>query len=153
MTSPAWRVRSTTHRPVFLLSGLLKCGLCAGGYTIVGKHRLGCATRRSKGTCDNATTIARTTVERRALGGLRERMLTAAEFVRSFEAESIHLRKEASSRLVQATARLAEVERRIAGIAESIENGAWNKTLSQRLDELEREQVTLQEEAAAGGGS
>ena len=141
-----------THRPVFLLSGLLKCGVCGGGYTMVGKHRLGCATRRSRGTCDNGTTIARTTIESRVLTGLRERMLTpriAAEFIRSFEAECIRARKESAGRSAQATTRLAEVERRIAGIVESIENGAWNRTLGLRLEELEREQVTLQAEVAA----
>ncbi len=137
---------NAAHRPTFLLSGLLTCGVCGGSYTMVGKHRLGCATRRSKGTCDNATTIARSTVERRVLGGLRDQMLTpelAAEFVRSFEAESARLRKAAASRSTQATTRLVEVDRRIAGIVESIESGAWNKALGLRLEELEREQATL----------
>jgi hypothetical protein len=41
------------HRHKFLLSGLLKCGCCGGGFTIVGKDRYGCATHRTKGTCDN----------------------------------------------------------------------------------------------------
>ncbi len=75
------------HRGVFLLSGLLRCGCCGGGYTIVGRDRYGCAMRRSKGTCGNATTIIRQTVERRVMDGLRERMLTpalAAEFVRAY---------------------------------------------------------------------
>ena len=77
-----------THRPIFLLSGLLKCGGCGGGYTVIGKGRYGCATRRGKGTCDNSATITRQSLERRVLGGLRERMLTpdsVAAFVREFE--------------------------------------------------------------------
>jgi site-specific DNA recombinase len=42
------------HRRHFLLSGLLVCGSCGGGYTIVGRDRYGCAAHRSKGTCTNA---------------------------------------------------------------------------------------------------
>ena len=135
-----------SHRPVSLLGGLLTCGVCGGGYTMTGKHRIGCATRRGKGTCDNAVTIVRSAVERRVLDGLRDRMLTpelAAEFARAFEAETARLQREAGMRGAEARTRLAEIERKITGIVASIENGAWNRALSVRLDELESEQTTL----------
>jgi len=61
------------HRRKFLLSGLLKCGRCGGGYTIVGKDRYGCATRRSKGTCDNTSTVTRPEIEARVFAGLKAR--------------------------------------------------------------------------------
>jgi hypothetical protein len=64
------------HRRQFLLSGLLVCGCCGGGYTIMAKDRYGCAAHRQKGTCDNTRTISRARIEARILGGLRERMLT-----------------------------------------------------------------------------
>jgi DNA invertase Pin-like site-specific DNA recombinase len=60
------------HRRRFLLSGLLVCGSCGGGYTIIGPDRYGCATRRSKGTCSNALVIARAEIEERVLAGLRD---------------------------------------------------------------------------------
>jgi transposase len=44
------------HRRRFLFSGLLKCGECGAGYTIIGKNRYGCAGRRSKGICSNNNT-------------------------------------------------------------------------------------------------
>ena len=44
------------HRPRFLLSGLLTCGTCGGGYTIRAKDRYGCATRGRQGTCPNSRT-------------------------------------------------------------------------------------------------
>src|SRR5262249_5536719 len=59
------------HRRKFLLSELLVCGECGGGYTIMGKDRYGCATRRAKGTCGNAKTITRQKIESRVLGGLK----------------------------------------------------------------------------------
>ena len=45
------------HRRKFLLSGLLKCGCCGGGFTIVAEDRYGCATHRNKGTCANSASI------------------------------------------------------------------------------------------------
>ena len=51
---------NTSHRPRFLLSGLLRCGCCGGGFTIVAKDRYGCATRKQKGTCQNNRTILQT---------------------------------------------------------------------------------------------
>ena len=63
------------HRRKFLLSGLLECGCCGGGYTIIGKDRYGCATLRAKGTCANQRTIMRQHIETRVLSGLKERLL------------------------------------------------------------------------------
>ena len=51
------------HRRQFLLSGLLICACCGGAYTITGKDRYACATRRSKGTCSNALVINRQQLE------------------------------------------------------------------------------------------
>src|SRR5262249_27277787 len=78
------------HRRRFLLSGLLVCGSCGGGYTIIGPDRYGCAARRSKGTCSNSLVIARAEIEERVLSGLRERMMTpdlVAVFIEEFNAE------------------------------------------------------------------
>jgi DNA invertase Pin-like site-specific DNA recombinase len=39
-----------SRRNKFLLSGLLKCGECGGGYTITSKDRYGCANRKNRKT-------------------------------------------------------------------------------------------------------
>jgi DNA invertase Pin-like site-specific DNA recombinase len=78
------------HRRRYLLSGLLVCGCCGGGYTIVGPDRYGCATRRSKGTCSNTLAIGRNEIEARVLEGLRERMMApklVPAFIDEFKAE------------------------------------------------------------------
>ena len=140
------------HRRAFLLSGLLTCGCCGGGYTIMGKDRYGCATRRGKGTCSNSTTITRQTVERRVLSGLRERMLTpelVETFVRTFEAELASLEKSKLSTRRAAADKLAEVQRRLEGVLRAIENGAWSDSLQVRLTELERSKTTLTQDLAA----
>ena len=78
------------HRRKFLLSGLLTCGACGGPYTIVGKDRYACATRRAKGTCSNDISITRQAIEARVLSGLKDRLLApelVAEFVQAFQDE------------------------------------------------------------------
>src|SRR5260370_9744701 len=52
-------------------------------YTITGKDRYACATRRSKGTCSNALVINRQQLEARILNGLKERLM-APELVKAF---------------------------------------------------------------------
>lgn len=142
------------HRRKFLLSGLLACGCCGGGYTIVATDRYGCATRRGKGTCSNTNTIRRQHVEQRVLCGLKERMLApelVAEFVQAFIAETAALRAAAVGTEVRLKAELAEVERRLEGILRAVENGAWNASLQTRLNELEAKQADLRARLADGG--
>ena len=38
------------HRQKYLMSGLLACGACGGGFTIINAHEYGCASHRAKGT-------------------------------------------------------------------------------------------------------
>jgi DNA invertase Pin-like site-specific DNA recombinase len=61
--------RNRAHRRKYLLSGLLECGVCGGGFTIVDVKDYGCATHRSKGTCSNDRRIRRAELERRVLDG------------------------------------------------------------------------------------
>lgn len=64
------------RRPVHLLSGLLECGVCGGGYGIVVKDRYGCINRNRHGTCTNPRSIRRPHLEERALAGIRDRLVS-----------------------------------------------------------------------------
>jgi site-specific DNA recombinase len=137
-----------THRRRFLLSGLLICGCCGGGYTIVGIDRYGCATRRSKGTCSNTFTIRRHEIEERVFAGLRERMMApelVAAFVDEFNAELRRLAGETAAERDAAQRMLAQADRKIAGIVKAIEDGAYSSVLKDRLALFERQKA----EAAA----
>jgi DNA invertase Pin-like site-specific DNA recombinase len=137
---------SAKHRPQFLLSGLLLCGCCGGGYTIIGKDRYGCATRRGKGTCSNGQTIMRQHIEARVLEGLRENMLTAdavSAFISEFAAALADLERQAGSERRRLSKELDQVERRLGGVLRAIEDGAWNDTLRARLTELEASKTSL----------
>jgi hypothetical protein len=92
---------NATHRPRFLLSGLMVGGCCGGGYTVVAKDRYGCATRKQKGTCANARTISRQEIEGRVLVGLKERLMASdmvEAFMAAFVEETARVRVEAAGR-------------------------------------------------------
>jgi len=60
-----------SQRPRYLLSGLLKCGCCSGGFVKANHGRYGCATSKNKGTCDNTLKIEQDRLEQLVLKTLR----------------------------------------------------------------------------------
>src|SRR5690606_20928313 len=82
----AWERR----KPRFLLTGLVKCGCCGGGFSTIGKDRFGCSNSRNKGTsvCDNRTGITREDLEGRILSLLTDRLMDP-DLVKVFAAEYI----------------------------------------------------------------
>ena len=137
------------HRHTYLLGGTLQCGVCGGAYTIIGKDRYGCATRRGKGTCDNGKTIGRQVLERRVLNGLKDGLLTPElikGFVERFTAEIAASTKTADADKLRVERDLRDVGKRVAGVLQAVESGTWSKALSTRLAELEARQTSLQSE-------
>jgi DNA invertase Pin-like site-specific DNA recombinase len=136
-----------THRRKFLLSGLMHCGCCGAPYAVLGKDRFGCSTHRSKGTCGNTVTINRQRIEARVLAALQSRMLTpelVEHFVRTFEEEVTRQQREASSTQARLQSQMAAVRRKLDGVLSAIEDGAWNDSLKQRLNQLEAEKRQLE---------
>jgi hypothetical protein len=135
------------------LSGLLVCGSCGSGYTIVGPDRYGCAAHRSNGTCTNTLLISRHALEDRALSGLKERMMApdlVAAFVDEFNAEMRKLATSAECETLAAKRALAEIERKLAAIVRAIEDGAYTPTLKARLTALEQEKAQTEARLRAG---
>ena len=100
--APVQSQGSRTTAKNFCSGGLLTCGSCGGGYTIIGADRYGCAATRSKGTsgngtCRNRTTITKQAIEARVLSGIKDRMLApelVAAFVTEFAAECARLNRD-----------------------------------------------------------
>jgi DNA invertase Pin-like site-specific DNA recombinase len=140
-----------THRPRFLLSGLLTCGVCGGGYTIRAKNRYGCARRGSQGTCSNGRTILRQDLERRILDGLRSSLVTPemiGEFTREYIAEWNRLQANRRTTSNDRDRKLADVRRRLASIMDAIEQGIITPTTKERLETLEAEKTSLEQAPA-----
>ena len=140
------------HRRKFLLSGVLACGVCGAGYTVMGKDRYGCAAHRSQGTCGNDRTIGRAEIERRVLDGLKHRLLAPElfeAFAEAYLAESQRLLREADRQRDGLTARLAEIERKLGAMIRAIEDGLYQPSMKQRMAALEADKAALLAELAA----
>jgi len=135
------------RRRKFLLSELLVCGQCGGRYTVVGKDRYGCATRRAKGTCSNDRTITRQKIEARVLGGLKDKLMApelVAEFIRSYQAEINAAAKAAVARSGELKREAEAVERKMAGIMAAIEDGMYTPALKERMKGLEKRKAEIE---------
>ena len=141
-------ILNRTHRPQYLLSGLLTCGICGGGYTIVGKQRYGCFNRKSRGTCSNKRTISRDEIETRVLTGLKDKLLAPEiihRAVKDIQAETNRLNREKSIAFDRDKRSLVDIEKKIKDIVTAVENGNHHSTLFVRLTELEAEKTTVEE--------
>ena len=123
-----------------LLSGLIKCGSCGGGMTIVNRERYSCSARREKGTCDSPVGISAQHLETRVINGLKEILLGREEllqtFASSFHDETVRLRRERNQQTEISQKELIKVQRSIDRCLDFITGGdgaldTVRKTLAQ----------------------
>lgn len=140
------RALLNARRPAYLLSGLLECGTCGGTYAIVVSDRYGCVGHHRSRNCPNSRTIRREELERRALAGVADRLVSADKIEAAVAAYAAHINRENREQRVQAdadTRALARIERAIAGIMAAIEDGLYQPTMKARMAELEREKADV----------
>lgn len=140
------RALHNARRPAYLLSGLLECGECEERYAIVVTDRYGCVGRYRRGTCTNNRTIKRAELERRALAGIADKLVSADKIEAAVAAHAAHINQANRERRVQAdadTRALAKIERAIAGIMAAIEDGLYQPAMKARMAELEREKTEI----------
>ncbi|WP_338045769.1 recombinase family protein [Parasedimentitalea marina] len=63
------------QRPKNLFSGLVKCGACGGGYSMISQTHMGCSSARNKGTCSNRLGIQREKLEVDILTALEDHLM------------------------------------------------------------------------------
>ena len=100
------------RRPRYLFSGLMRCGVCGGGFTKISLHHFSCSTARNKGTCINLLTIRRDMLEAMVQDALRHRLMDPelfTVFVTEFTAEWNRLQADAGAGLAAKRSELAEV--------------------------------------------
>ena len=142
------------HRPRFLLSGLLRCGCCGGGYTIIAKDRFGCATRKQKGTCQNNRTISRQEIDARVMDGLKDRLLKpelVAAFIEGFQADMARARAIENAQRAKVEKKRIEIGRKIAALVRAIEDGLYEPSMKERMQVLKDEKALLPPDEAEGG--
>ncbi len=147
LTADGRGVRSErARRPRHLFSGLLACGACGGGFTLVGGRHYGCASARNKGTCGNRLTIRRDVLEETVLAGLRENLLhpdLVAVFVEEYRREVERLRKGAGKADAARRRELAKVERQIGRIVEAVKDGFYVPAMKAEMAGLETRRAEL----------
>lgn len=140
------RSLNAAHRPAYLFSGLLECGVCGGTYAIVVGDRYGCVGRHRSHTCTNARTIRRAELERRALAGIADRLVSPDRIEAAVAAYAAHINRENRERRIQAdadTRALAKIDKAVAGIMAAIEDGLYQPSMKARMAELEREKADI----------
>ena len=135
------------RRPRHLFSGLVRCGVCGSGYSMISKDLLGCSRRRNNGTCSNALNIRRDALEASVLSGLRDNMLQPAmfkEFCEAYTKETNRLRMDAGASQETTRTELARVERQIRSMIGAIKDGLYHASMKQEMDRLETRRLELQ---------
>jgi site-specific DNA recombinase len=135
------------RRVKYLFSGLTRCACCNGGYTIISKDLLGCATARNKGTYPNRLNIRRDQLEPRILHALRHRLVDPTlfkEFCDEFTREMNRLRMEGRAALDAQRKAQERIARRTRKLVVLItEDDAPIKALKEELKALEARQAEL----------
>ncbi|MFT8327434.1 recombinase family protein [Gluconobacter oxydans] len=135
------------QRPTHLLTGLIKCGCCGGGFSMISKNHLGCSTARNKGTCENRLTIRRDVLEKSVLNGLRTQMMDPAlfkEFCDEFTREVNRLRMEKGADLTTLKSELPKIEHELDKAVQAILDGFASSALKTRMEQLEARKAEIE---------
>ena len=139
------------RRPVYLFSGLLKCGQCGGSYTLVSGTNYGCANRKTRGTCDNGLSIKRTELEETILSGLKDELMDPVlvrEFIRSYH-DNLNGRFAAEdSRRQGLRKQLSKINKELESLVAAVKAGILSDTLQAEFEHLERDKRVIEQELA-----
>jgi site-specific DNA recombinase len=121
-----------TGKHVYLVSGLLRCGVCGGSMTVIGRKekagvsyaRFGCTAHTSRGSsiCANALSVSEKKASRTLINALREK-LGRPELVERFVAtfkRRVNERRAAAAATTDPSRSVRESERRIANLTEAV---------------------------------
>ena len=136
------------RRPHFLLSGLLKCGACGGGYTMISRTLYGCANARNKGTCGNRLNLRRDVLEATILDGLKHHLMDPGLFklfCDEFTKTVNQLRGAKAAERTRKESELRVVKSRLRRIVDAIAEGVPALTLKDELLALETRKATLEQ--------
>ena len=139
---PLWK----KNRPKALLSGMTKCGVCGGGFTIINNDRIGCAAARNKGTCDNKRTMGRVELEALVLDALKANLMDeelCKEFCQAYTGRINELRMKHNASLAGYRAEMSKLERERQQIIRSISEGVPGSLLKDRAIIVEKRREEL----------
>ncbi len=134
------------NRPRYVLSGLVKCGVCGGGYAKVNTTHYGCAASKNKGDsiCANRKTIARNKLENAVLSALQTHLLRddllevfCGEYTKHLNALRAARNSARKTRIAEKTRLERERENVLKAIREGIEARLVKDDLERITGQLE----------------
>ncbi len=134
------------RRPAYLLSSLIKCGVCRGGFSKVSAHHYGCSNARNRGTCGNLLTIRRDVLEASVLSGLKTHLMhpdLVKAFAAEYHRELNRLNALRDDALARGKADLARVDRQIRAIIDAIKDGLRTPGMKEKLLSLKARKAEL----------
>ena len=153
--------RSATSK--YLLSGILKCGLCGGnliiisGYDSSGHHpRYGCSQHFNRGACSNSLTVRRDWLEGKMLDELKNYVLQsdAVEYV--LDQFGNHVRDafaDLSNQMAQMRERKQKLEGELRRLAATAAETGPSAFLVEAIHERETQLRELSDQLLAGGAN
>ena len=128
------------QRPKHLLTGLMRCGVCGGGYHKISATLFGCAAARNKGTCDNRLNIRVEALDEIVLSGLKGRLMNPEvyqTFLAAYIAERNSILAQRNAQYTAAEAELAKVKRQLQVLVHQLLDGMAARTLKEQMIVLE----------------
>ena len=135
------------QRPRMLLSHLLKCGCCGGGFSKISQDRYGCSTARNKATCDNRLTVSQMKVEGLVISALQSQLMDPEllrEFCAEYTAHLNQLRGARSSALEAARTELRKILRDRDNLIQAIKDGVPASEVKEELARIAARREVLE---------
>ena len=151
--APGENTLNERRRPKHLFTGLVRCGSCGGGFSMISKDLLGCSTARNKGTCGNRLNIRRDALEASVLDGLRTHLMEPdlfKAFCDEFTREVNRLRMERDADIINQGKELDRVERELDKAIQAILDGVPGAKLKDKIGGLETRKAELLELVSEG---
>ncbi|KAB2715193.1 recombinase family protein [Brucella intermedia] len=129
------------RRPKHLFTGLIKCGCCGGGYSMISKDLLGCTNARNKGTCNNRLNIRRDTLEASVLNGLDRHLMEPElfkDFCEEFTREVNKARIAARASIEAAETEIKKIDRELDTLLDLILKGGAAERINAKMVALEQ---------------
>ena len=130
------------RRPKFLFSGLMSCGCCGAGFSMVTRDGFGCSAARNKGKaiCTNTRIIQRNDLEARVLDALQHHLMDAEAvriFCEEYAAERNRLNAAADGQRAELERELRRVTRDHARLVDAIIEGVPAEQVRDRMIALD----------------
>ncbi len=150
--SALWR----TNRPQYLLSGLLKCGCCGGGYAKMNATHYGCSSSKNKGlsVCANRRAIKRETLEGFVLDALRTHLMRddlVDIFCKEYTKHMNTLISAQNSDVRRYRREKTKVAKEKANIIQAIKDGVPADMIKDELETISERAQELEAKLAAAG--